>query len=113
VWGILNENPLGLGFSDDAGEFFPQSASLACDSGPLASARNVLAGEPATDDIDVTAPRSPVECANVVPDREAGQVSVSLPCEQNASAVGINFNSTDGAPSKDGPAQDASACSCK
>jgi hypothetical protein len=54
-----------------------------------------------------------VEGSHIVPDREGWKQSVALAGEQHAPGVGINFNSADGAPSKDGASQDASACSCK
>jgi hypothetical protein len=74
---------------------------------------DVLAGESATDDIDVAAPRVSVEGLNIVPDWEGFKAPVALSGEEDASGVGINLNSADGAPSKELSTQDASSCPSK
>jgi hypothetical protein len=72
-----------------------------------------LAWESPADNIDIPAPLLAVEASHVIPDWERVKDSVALSRKQDASAVGINLNSADGAPSKQLSAQDASACSCK
>jgi len=61
--------------------------------------------------IDMSAPGQSVECPHVIPDGEPPEHPVPLPGEQHAAAVGIKFDSADGAPTKEEPSQDASACS--
>jgi hypothetical protein len=111
--GVLHERTLGSYFANDASELGPEPRSLAGDPCSLAGARDVLAGEPATDDIDVASPGLAVEGPDVVPDGEAPEQPVPLPGEQHASAVGINLDSADGAPAEQEPSQDAASCPCK
>jgi hypothetical protein len=39
--------------------------------------------------------------------------AVALPGEQYRTAIGVKFDSADGAPAKEEPSQDASSCPCK
>jgi hypothetical protein len=69
-------------------------------SATLTRCADVLAGESPTDDIDMSAPWTPIEGADIVPDWELWQTSVPLSVDEPVPAVGINLNSADGAPSK-------------
>jgi hypothetical protein len=112
-WGVLHEHVGGSNLANDASEVAPEPTALALDAGAAPGARDVLAREPAADDVDVSAPGRAGEGADVIPDGERVELSVSLTREQDAPAVGINLDSADGAPSKEEPSQDASACACK
>jgi hypothetical protein len=112
-WRVLHERESWSYLANDASELRPQAASLSVDACSFAGCADVLAGEPAADDVNVSSPWVAVEGLHVIPDREAWQVPVSLPGEQDGSAVGINLNSADGAPAKEDSSQDAASCSCK
>lgn len=64
-----------------------------------------LARVAACNDIHDSTPRSPVERADVVPDREQVQQTVSLPPQQHLSSVRVFLDRTDGT-----PAEQPSAC---
>jgi hypothetical protein len=102
-----------LYLANDPGHLGPQSASLSVKSVTFSGNADVLAREASGNNIDVSAPRLPVEGSHVIPDGEGGEHSVPLPCEQDGTRVGSKLNSADGAPSKDVSAQDASSCPCK
>ncbi len=74
---------------------------------------DVLAGESSADDIDKPSPRLSVEGSHIVPDRELGQDSVSLPLEQHLSAVRFNLDSTYAGMSEKDAAEDSAPCSAK
>lgn len=68
-----------------------------------------MTGEAAADDVDEPAPRFAVESDNVIPDREGREDAIALSGEQNAAAVGINFDSADGHVAEEVPAQKPTA----
>ena len=70
-----------------------------------------MAWESPGHNVNVSSPGLAGEGAHIVPDGEAVEQSVSLPCEQHASGVGSKLDSADGAPTKQAPSQDASSCS--
>lgn len=111
VRGVFDKNVRRLNFVDDAGEMRPESALRAFDTPTLAGGADVLARESSRDDINVSTPRPSVEGPHIVPDRESLEYSVALPGKQDIAAVGINFNSANGAPSKEDPSKDAATCS--
>jgi hypothetical protein len=74
---------------------------------------DILAGKASTDDVNFSSPGDTIKRSDVIPDRESWEISISLSCEQDLAAIGINFNSTDGAPAKEVPSQDSTSCSCK
>jgi hypothetical protein len=67
-----------LYLANDPGHLGPQSAALSVKSIALSGNANVLTGEASGDDIDVSAPRLPVEGSDVIPDRKGGEHSVPL-----------------------------------
>jgi hypothetical protein len=87
-------------FFNNSEHFKNKTRTCSGDSSTLTGRADVLAGESPADNIDVPPPGVPVEGPDVIPDREFWQTSVALSVEKSASAVGINLNSTDGAPSK-------------
>jgi hypothetical protein len=112
-WRVLHNDVSRSYFANDPGHLHPESTALTVDSCATACAGDVLAWESTSDDIDAASPRMAVEGPHVIPDREPLEHAISLACEQYPARVGSKLNSADGAPSKDAPAQDASACSCK
>lgn len=97
-WGVLHEDVTGSNLANDASELAPEAGSLALDAGAAPRARDVLAGEPAADDVDEPAPGQPVEGADVVPDGERVEHAVALALSEHALAVGVEFDGADGAP---------------
>jgi len=77
-WAVLHEREPGLYLANDPGHFGPQSASFSVKAVSLSGDADVLTGETSADDIDVSAPRLPVECSHIVPTREGGEHSVPL-----------------------------------
>lgn len=76
--GVLHEDVPGSNLANDSGHLHPEPAALSGDASSAPGCANVLAGEAPADEVDVPAPRSPVEGADVVPDGEAGEHAVSL-----------------------------------
>ena len=107
-WGVFHEDESGSYLANHSRHLAPEPGAFAVDACALAGAADVLTGEPARDDVNASSPRSPVEGAHVVPDGEAGEVSVSLACEEDASAVGIKLDSADGAVAEEEVCEDAS-----
>jgi len=109
VRGIFDEDVRRLNFLDDPLELEPEPASVARQPCACASAGDVLAWESPADDINAPTPRVAVKRSHVIPDRESRQESITLSSKEDASAVGINLNSADGAPTQEEPSQDASS----
>lgn len=112
-WAVLHEDEARSYLANDPRHLSPEAGVLAVDACASAGGTDVRARESAADHVNGAPPGVPVEGADVVPDREAGELSVALAGQENAPAVGIKLDSTDGAPSKETPAQDASSCPCK
>jgi len=107
-WGVFHEDESGSYFTNHPRHLAPEPGAFAVDACALAGAADVLTGEPARNDVDSPAPRSPVEGTHVIPDGEAGEVSVSLAGEEDAAAVGIKLDSADGAMAEEEVGEDAS-----
>ena len=86
-WRVFHVRELWSYFVNDPGHFHPEAGSLAVDSCAFSSGANVLAREPAADDIDVSAPPIPVEGSHVVPYWERVEDSVALAREMAAQPV--------------------------
>ena len=112
-WAVLHQDVAGLNLTDDAGHLFPQSTTFVFKSLTFTGRADSLAGKTTEDHVDASSPGVAVEGADVVPDREGGQASVCLAGEQDASAVGINFNSAGGYMSEEQVCEDPSSCSCE
>jgi len=97
-WGVFHEYVSGLYLANDAGHFPPKAGSFAGNAGPFPGAADVLARKAARNDVNHSAPRSPVESANVIPDRERAKNSIVLALAQNPNGVGLPFNSANGSP---------------
>jgi hypothetical protein len=112
-WGVLHVDVSGSYFANDASELRPESRLLSLDACTLAGCADVLTRESAANNVDCSSPRFPVKGGDVIPDGEGLEMAFALSGEEHVPAIGINFNSADGAPSKQLACQDAAACSCK
>jgi hypothetical protein len=110
---IFHEDVARSYFTNDPGHLHPESAPLTINACAESGRADVLAWESAADDIDFAVPWLSVERRDVVPDRESRENAVALPGEQYRTAIGVKFDSADGAPAKEEPSQDASSCPCK
>lgn len=81
VRGVFREDKARPYLANDARVLAPEAATLSSEPGSCSGALDVLAGEPAADDVDVSSPRAPVERADIVPDGELGEETVSLASE--------------------------------
>lgn len=106
VRAVFDEDKLRRNLFDDSRELSPEPRLLPFEAGAITSARDVLTGEPSADDVDEPAPRLAVESDNVIPDREGREETIALSGEQNAAAIGINFDSADGHVTEEAPAQE-------
>jgi hypothetical protein len=113
-WRVFHEYDLRFHLANDPSHFGPQSASLPVQTVPVCfGARDVLAWEPAADDIGSPSPRNPVEGSHVIPDREAWQHPIPLPLQEHLAAVGFDFNGANRVMSEKDAAEDSSPASCK
>ena len=86
---------------------------LAIESFTSSDHANVLARESARYDIHQTTPRFAVEGSHVVPDWEHWQASVVLSGDEHAASVVVEFDSTDGSPSKEFASKYAASSACE
>jgi hypothetical protein len=73
----------------------PEAAALASDSGSLPGVADVLAGEPASDEIHDATPRAAVEGRNITPDRSRSQGTILHARRQYRSRIGVPLHETD------------------
>jgi hypothetical protein len=114
-WAVFHKRKSRSYFANDASHLAPESGAFSVDAFAVCSAcgTDVLTRESSRHNVNSASPDSAIERRNVIPDRECVEASIGLSCEQDASGVGINLNSADGAPSKQLPSQDAASCPCK
>lgn len=74
---VLNEDPLGRAFADDAGDLWPEVARVVCPSS-FASGAEGLAGISGEDDIEGPAEDPGIEAAQIIPDRGRGEIPRGL-----------------------------------
>lgn len=110
---VFQEQELRSYFTGNAHHFTPEPGALAVNSHATSCGTDVLARKSGADDVDFPCPQLSVESSHIVPDRKGRQTPIALSGKQHAAAVGINFNSADGAPPKQDPTQDAASCPCK
>jgi hypothetical protein len=94
--------------ANDSGHFSPESASLAVDSCSLSGCADVLAGKPARNHVNTSAPRASVKGANVIPNRERRENAVILSGAQYARGVGVALDGAHATPAEEFAAEDAS-----
>lgn len=83
---VLEEDPGGLDFPDDAGDMGPEVAGV-IRSLPLSGRTEWLAGIPGEDGIESPSKRPAVECGEVIPYRGGGEVSGPLGSGDDGSRV--------------------------
>ena len=83
---VFEEHPLGLDFSDDAGNVGPEVPGIVCPFA-LSCGAERLARVSGEDGVDCPAERPGVEGGEVVPDRCRGEVSGALPCNEGLPGV--------------------------
>jgi hypothetical protein len=89
-----------LNLANDSQHLAIEPTVLSLDSGALAGAADVGAGESAADDVNEASPGSAVEGADVIPDWESGETSVTLSCEEHPLTVLVDLDGSDRSPSK-------------
>ncbi len=104
---------MGSNLANHSGHLPPQSAALPVrdafpsGAGSVGNA-DVLTGEASRHDINTASPWASVKSSDVIPDRERREAAVVLSCHEYVSTVWVEFDSADGAPSEQDPAEDAS-----
>lgn len=99
-WAVFHEHPLGLHLANDSVHLVPQAAAFSFQASAFSSHGNILAREATGDDIDLAAPWGAIEGADVIPQREEGQLAVPLALHEDAARVFFNLNGADGIPAK-------------
>ena len=95
-WGVLHEDVAWSHLTNDPGKFSPEAAAPPpSNTRAFPGGGDVLAGEPAADDIDKPSPGGSVKGANVIPHREPGKDSVSLALEEDSPRVFLQLNGAD------------------
>jgi hypothetical protein len=97
-WAVFHEDVAGSNVAHDAREMAPEAGPRALDARPAPCDADVLAGKAARNHVNTAAPRSSVEGANVIPNREGREKAVILSGDKNACGVGLAFDGADGAP---------------
>jgi hypothetical protein len=124
VGGVFGEDERRLNLGDDPPVLAPESGLVPVDARFAARGADVLARESAGDDVDASAPRSPVEGAessddaevellelpaDVIVDLDLGPSAVVSASGKHSTAVGVNLDGADGAPPEDRAAVQSSA----
>ncbi len=78
VRAVLREDKSRPDLANDSEHLVPESRTLAGKSFTATRRADVLAGKSTRDNVNCTTPGLPVEGADVIPDRELRQVSISL-----------------------------------
>ena len=99
-WGVLGKNNGGLNLTNGAGHFVPKSRPAAADAFTFSGCADVLAGKPARNHVNNSAPWSSVKRADIIPNWERLEASVVLSCEKYASGVFVVFDCTDCSPAE-------------
>ncbi|HEY3500668.1 MAG TPA: hypothetical protein VGK73_38510 [Polyangiaceae bacterium] len=107
--GVLREDIRRPNLANDAEHFEPEARTLAIKARTPTSAGYILARKAARNDVHQSAPGSPVEGPDVIPDGEGIEVPVALSLGEHALAVGIDLDSADRSPSKQPGGKQASA----
>jgi hypothetical protein len=91
---VFHDNVAGSNFANESGKMAPQPAARACKTSSLSRDADVLAGEPATDDIDGDSIGSKLSCG------EGSHVRVARDARpvlgKHGAAVGLTFAEGDG-----------------
>jgi hypothetical protein len=80
---VLNEDPLGAAFLDDAGDLGPEVAGV-IGTAAFASGAEGLTGVSGEDDVESAAEGACIEAAQVVPDWCWGEIPCALGCDEDS-----------------------------
>ncbi len=109
---VLCEDICGPDLGDDAGHLGPQVARVV-GAESIAGDAPRLAWISARDDVDLSAPRRPVERPNIVVNRERLKCAIGLPRLQDSTTVRIDFDGTDARVTEHLAREDAAAHTSK
>jgi hypothetical protein len=88
---VLNEDPFGAAFPDDAGDFGPEVAGVGRTTA-LASCAERLAGISGQHRVEGTVEGPGVEAAQIIPDRCWGEITRALGCDENGAGPVFPFD---------------------
>lgn len=106
---VLGKDERRPHFANDTEHLEPESRSVSGETCSASSAGDVLAREAAGNNVNCSAPRHAVERADVIPDWEGLEVSVSLALSEHALAMGVDLDCADGAPAEKAARKQSSA----
>jgi len=109
-WRVFHECESRSYLANNPSHLRPETRSCTVESFAFPGCADVLAGEPAGNDVNASAPWLAVEGAHIIPDGELGKVSVSLPGKEHSPRVVSKFDSADGTVPEDEVSEDAAAC---
>jgi hypothetical protein len=107
--GVLGKDERRANLANDAEHLEPESRAVSGETSAASRAGDVLAGEASRNNVNCSAPRRAVERADVVPDGEWIEVSVSLALSEHALTVGVDLDGADGAPTEKAARKQSSA----
>jgi hypothetical protein len=99
--GVFGKDERRFALANDAAHFKPQRRAISVQASSSAGAADVLAGEAPADDVNVSAPGTAVEGADVIPDGEGVEHAITLPLCEHSLAVGFDLDGADSAPSEE------------
>jgi hypothetical protein len=100
--GIFNQDASRLNFPDDSSSFDPKATACSGDANcSRIGFADVLAGKSRRYHRSNSSPWNAVKRSHVIPDRKGFKAVIVLPCEENAAAEGIEFNSADSPPTEE------------
>lgn len=88
---VLEEDPFGRTFPDDAGDIGPEVAGIV-GAAPFAGCAERLAGISCEDDIEGSTEGAGVEAAQIIPDRGRGEVPRALGRDEDSSGPVLPFD---------------------
>lgn len=88
---VLNKDPFGGTFPDDAGDLGPKVAGIVGTSA-LSSGAEGLAGISGEERVEGAAERSGIEAAEIIPDRSRGEIPGALGCDEDGAGPVLPFD---------------------
>lgn len=112
AWNVLQERVAGSYVANDPAGLGPH-VSIVIGAESLTGSAEGLAGKPAGDDVNASAPSSTVKGLDVIPDGEGVKSAVALAGKKDLAAEGIKFDGGNGSPSEELGSQKPAASSGK
>jgi hypothetical protein len=88
---VLQEDPLGSAFSDDAGDLWPEVAGI-IGTAALSGGAEGLAGIPGEDCVESTAEGAGFEAAQIIPDWRGGEIPCALGGNEDGAGPVLPFD---------------------